>query len=77
MGPLTKATNDRGKDQQRSPNSILKKVKSGDHPQPVLVGGPNARDLGWLNENAMVYPTATFRVAAGKMCEGRAEGPRS
>ena len=73
-GPLTKATNDRGQDQQRSPNSIVKKIKSGDHPQPVLVGGPNSRDLGWLNENTIVYPTPTFKVAAGKMLEHRAEG---
>ena len=40
-----------------SPNSILKKVKSGDFPQPVLVGGPNSWVLGWLYEDLIAYKT--------------------
>ena len=40
-----------------TPNSILKKLKSGDFPQPVLVGGPNSWVLGWLYEDLIAYKT--------------------
>ena len=77
---MTKATNDRGEDQQRvadtfvitptifdlneasiflglSPNSILKKVKSGDFPQPVLVDGPNSWEAGWFYKDLIAHKT--------------------
>ena len=40
-----------------TPNSILKKVKSGDFPQPVLVGGPNSWKAGWFYEDLTAYKT--------------------
>ena len=80
MTETTKATNDRGEDQQRvadtcvippticdlneasiflglSPNSILKKLKAGKFPQPVLVGGPNSWEAGWFYKDLIAYKT--------------------
>ena len=40
-----------------TPNSILKKVKSGDFPQPMLVGGPNSWEAGWFYKDLIAYKT--------------------
>ena len=40
-----------------SPNSILKKVKAGKFPQPVLVGGPNSWEAGWFYKDLIAYKT--------------------
>ena len=40
-----------------SPNSILKKLKAGKFPQPVLVGGPNSWEAGWFYKDLIAYKT--------------------
>ena len=40
-----------------TPNSILKRLKAGKFPQPVVVGEPGSTAAGWLYEDLIAYAT--------------------
>ena len=40
-----------------TPNSILKKLKAGKFPQPVLWGGPNSWEAGWFYKDLRAHKT--------------------